>query len=56
LFRKDEFRYDPAGETLSPNHEGEQKSIILKTAVGVGWSADWLAFSTSGCGSAGREA
>jgi len=28
----------------------------LKTAVGVGWSADCLAFSTSGCGSAGREA
>jgi hypothetical protein len=35
---------------------GRAGRINLKTAVGVGWSADCLAFSTSGCGSAGREA
>ena len=39
------------------NHSGLRVGPFnLKTAVGVGWSADCLAFSTSGCGSAGREA
>jgi hypothetical protein len=39
-----------------PGAERALAEFILKTAVGVGWSADCLAFSTSGCGSAGREA